>query len=162
MACIATWAFGMQAVSVASECLQRGENCIEALEKAVNIVEDDPSTGRYYVGRGCYPNSEGIVQLDGAVMRGTDCRFGAVAALEGYSKPISVAKRVLEQSQVNILVGSGATNFAKTQGFVLESNESLLIPETMEAYKEYCKQRCFLQELDTILYLCYAWTHMEV
>eukprot|EP00731_Ephydatia_muelleri_P036436 Em0256g1a len=67
------------------------------------------------------PNSEGIVQLDGAVMRGTDCRFGAVAALEGYSKPISVAKRVLEQSQVNILVGSGATNFAKTQGFVLES-----------------------------------------
>lgn len=54
------------------------------LPNKIAVVEDDPSTGRYYVGRGCYPNSEGIVQLDGAVMRGTDCKFGAVAALEGY------------------------------------------------------------------------------
>lgn len=52
-----------------------------------------------------------------------------------YSKPISVAKRVLERTKVNILVGSGATKFAKAQGFPLEINESLLIPETLEAYK---------------------------
>lgn len=50
----------------------------------VTAVEDDPTTGRYYVGRGCYPNAEGVVQLDAAIMRGNDCRFGAVAALEGY------------------------------------------------------------------------------
>lgn len=48
------------------------------------VVEDDPSTGRYYIGRGCYPNNNGVVQLDAAVMRGLDCSFGAVAALERY------------------------------------------------------------------------------
>lgn len=47
------------------------------------VVEDDPTTGRYFIGRGCYPNSEGVVQLDAALMRGRDCAFGAVAALEG-------------------------------------------------------------------------------
>ena len=47
------------------------------------VVENDPTTGRYFVGRGCYPNSEGVVQLDAALMRGHDCAFGAVAALEG-------------------------------------------------------------------------------
>ena len=48
-----------------------------------SVVEDDPTTGRYFIGRGCYPNSEGVVQLDAALMRGRDCAFGAVAALEG-------------------------------------------------------------------------------
>ena len=46
------------------------------------MVEDDPSTGPYYVGRGCYPNRNGIVQLDAAIMAGVDCSFGGVAGLE--------------------------------------------------------------------------------
>lgn len=49
----------------------------------LSVIEDDPTTGRYFVGRGCYPNREGVVQLDAALMRGSDCAFGAVAALEG-------------------------------------------------------------------------------
>lgn len=48
------------------------------------VVEDDPETGVYYIGRGCYPNKEGVVQLDAALMRGRDCSFGAVAGLERY------------------------------------------------------------------------------
>lgn len=48
------------------------------------VVEDDPSTGPYYVGRGCYPNHEGTVQLDAAIMSGSNHSFGAVAALERY------------------------------------------------------------------------------
>ena len=46
-------------------------------------VEDDPATGPFVVGRGSYPNSEGKVQLDAAIMRGRDCSIGAVCALEG-------------------------------------------------------------------------------
>lgn len=46
-------------------------------------IEDDPTTGKYLVGRGCYPNSEGRVQLDAAVMNGKDLKFGSVCALEG-------------------------------------------------------------------------------
>ena len=34
------------------------------------------------MGRGCYPNREGVVQLDAAIMRGRDGSFGSVAALE--------------------------------------------------------------------------------
>ena len=36
MACVATWSFGLQAVSVASECLLRDERSVEVLEKAIN------------------------------------------------------------------------------------------------------------------------------
>ena len=46
-------------------------------------IEDDPTTGKYFIGRGCYPNSEGLVQLDAAMMNGKDLNFGSVCALEG-------------------------------------------------------------------------------
>ena len=36
------------------------------------------------MGRGGYPNVEGILQCDAALMDGKDLNFGAVAALEGY------------------------------------------------------------------------------
>ena len=52
-----------------------------------------------------------------------------------YAKPISVARRVLENSSANILVGEGATQFAREQQFPLEDNDSLLTPETKQAYE---------------------------
>lgn len=49
-----------------------------------SVIEDDPDTGLYFVGRGGLPNSKGILECDAAVMDGDTCRFGAVAALQGY------------------------------------------------------------------------------
>ena len=46
------------------------------------VVEDNPDMGRYLVGRGCYPNNQGVVELDAAIMRGADCALGAVCAIE--------------------------------------------------------------------------------
>ena len=36
MACIATWTFGLGAVEVASKCIERGSDCVEAVETAIN------------------------------------------------------------------------------------------------------------------------------
>ena len=46
-------------------------------------VEDDPRTGVYLVGRGGYPNSNGVLQLDAAIMRGSDNAIGSVCSIEG-------------------------------------------------------------------------------
>jgi len=51
-----------------------------------------------------------------------------------YAKPISVARRVLECSTANMLVGDGATQFARDQGFEMEDNYALLTAETRQAY----------------------------
>jgi len=47
------------------------------------VIEDDPETGCFFVGRGGLPNSKGVLECDAAVMVGDKCRFGAVAALQG-------------------------------------------------------------------------------
>lgn len=156
MACVATWTFSLQAVQIAADELTGGASCIDALEKGINEVEDDPSTGPYYVGRGCYPNSNGIVQLDAALMRGSDRAFGSIAALEGYPKPISVARRVMEHPSLTMVVGTGATEFAQQQGFHLEDNASLLSEGTKRAFQEYKSSNVCPQPTghDTLSMLC--------
>lgn len=46
-----------------------------------------------------------------------------------------MAKRVLEHPSLNMLVGSGATEFALSQGFSMEDNHQLLSDMTSRAYK---------------------------
>lgn len=47
-------------------------------------MEDDPDTGKCVVGRGGFPNEKGILECDAAIMDGNGCRFGGVAAVQGY------------------------------------------------------------------------------
>lgn len=52
-----------------------------------------------------------------------------------YSKPISVARQVLDHPTLSMVVGNGATEFAANWGFALEENNTLLSDKTMKAYK---------------------------
>ena len=100
MACIGTWSFSLAALERCAERINENYTCLDSLEAGINCkemakfealsfvflpldIEDDPNTGKYLVGRGCYPNSEGVVQLDAAIMNGKDLKFGSVCALEG-------------------------------------------------------------------------------
>lgn len=57
------------------------------------------------------------------------------SVLHRYAKPISIARCVLEQPSLNMLVGSGATEFAVNQGFSMEDNHQLLSEMTTRAYE---------------------------
>lgn len=50
--------------------------------------------------------------------------------LSRYPKPISVARKVLSNPSLNMLVGNGAMEFAVTNGFILEENRALLSDKT--------------------------------
>ena len=126
MACIATWPFGYAAVSAALVVIERGGTSVEALKAGITVVEDDSSLGPRNVGRGNFPNVAGFPQYDGGVMRGSDCKVGAVGALEHCPNAFSVACSVLEKSRHSFLAGAGATAFAETQGFPMEPHEELL------------------------------------
>ena len=60
-----------------------------------------------------------------------------VIATSSYPKPISVARCVMEKSKHSMLVGSGASDFAHSMGFVLEPNDNLLTNETRAAYEKF-------------------------
>ncbi len=42
---------------------------------------------------------------------------------------------MLDHPSLSMLVGSGATQFAKEEGFSLEENDDLMTPQTKQAYR---------------------------
>ena len=97
------------------EVLRKGGSAIAAVEAATNGVEENPEDTS--VGLGGLPNMLGVPQMDASIMDGEKMRSGAVAALEGFLHPISIARRVMEVSPHVLLVGPGAAMFAEAEGF---------------------------------------------
>jgi len=128
---ISTWDFGIPANRAAWAVMERGGNVLDAVEAGARIPEED--LANHSVGKGGYPDRDGIVTLDASIMAG-DGRCGAVAGLEQIAHPISVARRVMEKTPHVLLVGDGALQFALEQGF---KQENLLTPEAEKAWREW-------------------------
>jgi isoaspartyl peptidase/L-asparaginase-like protein (Ntn-hydrolase superfamily) len=87
-----------------------------ALDVAVETVVALELSGLYVAGRGASANLAGAYELDACVMNGADRAAGAVAALQGFQSPISVARLVMEKTPHVMLAGPGAAGFAREQG----------------------------------------------
>lgn len=106
---------GLRSVERAVERMGAGVDPADAIVEGVGIVEADPDD--MSVGLGGLPNADGVVQLDASVMHGPSHRAGAVGCIEGTLHPAQVALAVLKQTDHVMLVGEGATRFARELGF---------------------------------------------
>lgn len=131
---IATWPFGLPACKQSLVSLNAGGSVLDAVEQGIRVAESDTTVDS--VGVGGIPNANGIVQLDACIMDGTNQKAGAVAALEEYPNPISVARRVMEKTKHVFLVGQGAKDFAAQQGF---EKQELLTPQQRDKWKQWLK-----------------------
>src|SRR5580700_721932 len=109
---------GERACARAMEVLKAGGDTLDAVVAGVNINEEDPEDTS--VGYGGLPNEEGVVELDASVMHGPTRRAGSVASIRGVKTPSKIAKLVMEQTDHVMMVGTGATKFAKEMGFPVE------------------------------------------
>lgn len=102
------------AVKAGWAMLQQGGRAIDAVEAAVNSMEDNPI---FDAGIGSYLTLDGKAEMDAAIMCGSSLDAGAVACLSGVSRPVSVARKVMEETDHIFLVGKGAQRFASAVGF---------------------------------------------
>jgi N4-(beta-N-acetylglucosaminyl)-L-asparaginase len=130
---ISTWDAGLNANLGAWKVLSRGGRALDAVEAGVMVTEAEQSC---CVGLGGNPDRDGHVTLDACIMdESFNC--GGVAALERIKHPISVARRVMERTPHVLLVGEGAQQFARAQGFPLEPQR--LSADADKAYREWLK-----------------------
>jgi L-asparaginase / beta-aspartyl-peptidase len=120
------------AASLGWKLLNEGWAAMDVIEQVVRVLEDDPT---YDAGRGSYVNAAGQVELDAIVMDGETLKTGAVAALRGVANPISVARLVMARTPHNLLVGSGARQFAIDQGISMIAEETLLVGKELEKWQ---------------------------
>lgn len=106
---------GLAATRRAYELLISGADTLDAVVAGVTLVEDDPDD--LTVGYGGLPNEAGVVELDAGVMHGPTHRAGAVAGLRNVRHAARLAQLVLQQTDHSLLVGEGALQFARAQGF---------------------------------------------
>ncbi len=130
---VSTWDFGVPSNAEAWKVLSTNGRALDAIEKGVQVPEGDPTESS--VGLGGLPDREGKVTLDACIMD-EQANCGAVVCLEHIVHPISVARKVMEDTPHVMLVGDGALQFALTKGF---KKENLLTKESEAAWKEWLK-----------------------
>ena len=149
---ISTWPFGKPSNERAREVLQQGGTALDAVEKGINLAEEDLSNSS--VGVGGIPNAAGVVQLDACIMDGPSHKAGSVGALEGVVNAVSVARRVMEKTSHVMLVGAGAREFALAQGF---PSRELLTDAQRQAWENWkAREKKSEPGHDTIALLCLA------
>ncbi len=111
---ISTWQHGLAANDSAWDILNSGGRVLDAVEAGARTSESDPNV--MTVGIGGLPDREGYVTLDACIMDEHGA-CGSVAFLQHIEHPVSVARRVMEQTPHVMLVGKGALDFALASGF---------------------------------------------
>jgi len=128
---ISTWRHGFAANQQAWNVLDAGGNALDAVERGVRVTESDANNRS--VGLGGLPDRQGNVTLDACIMNHKN-ECGAVAFLKEIENPISVARKVMEETPHVLLVGKGAQEFALAQGF---ERKNLLTPGAKEAWENW-------------------------
>ena len=132
---LSTWNHGLPANDVAWKVLENDGSAMDAAEAGARVAEADPTITS--VGFGGLPDEQGNVTLDACVMD-SNGNAGSVAFLQNIKHPVSVARKVMEDTKHVMLVGEGARLFALSQGF---EEMDLLTVESRQAWKEWEKKR---------------------
>jgi len=126
-----------EALNVGWEILRGGGSSEEAVEKTIIVLENDPV---FDAGRGSHLNQQGEIELDASIMNGTTFRCGAVAAVKNIKNPISLARKIMDESEHILLVGNGAVRFALEHGIKKCKQDHLLVGRELERWKEFQKR----------------------
>lgn len=128
----------LAAARIGHAILASGGSALDAVEAACRALEDDPL---FNAGTGSCLNADGEVEMDAAIMEGSSLRAGGVAAVRTVKNPISLARRVMEDSPHVLLAAGGAERFAREQGIPPHPPSLLVTPRALERWeKERAKE----------------------
>lgn len=109
--------------------LARGEAALQVVEACAALLEDDPL---FNAGRGSVLNEAGGVEMDAAIMDGSDLAAGAVAGVHNIANPIHLARLVMDTTTHVLLAGEGAMRLAAQCGVATVPDAYFLLPERLE------------------------------
>jgi len=113
--------------------LKEGMSALDAVEFAVNILEKDQT---FDAGRGAFLNELGEIELDAMIIDGKDLNFGAVAAVQNILHPVSLARKIMEETEHSFIVGKGAQAFAEKMNIVALDPKELLTDRELAFYNK--------------------------
>lgn len=121
-----------EATEAGNKILADGGTAIDAVQKSVMILEDNPL---FDAGRGSALNAEGVIVMDASIMNGKNLSSGAVSMLRNVKNPITLARYIMEHSACVFLSGDGALKYAKKEeGILLEPDAYFVTGQQVEEF----------------------------
>ena len=103
-------------------------SALETVVYAVSLLENDEL---FNAGIGSQIQSDGKIRMSASIMDGTSLKMSGVINIEEVKNPVFVAQQLLD-CEDKVLGGSGATAFARRNGFEVFSTE---IPQRKAEYE---------------------------
>lgn len=123
-----------RALATGSAVLAGRGSALDAVEATVRTLEDDPN---FNAGRGAVFTYEGTIEHDASIMDGRNRAAGAITGTSHIRHPISLARKVMEESPHVFLRGQGAEQFATERGLEQVPNEWFHTPERRRQWQEF-------------------------
>jgi L-asparaginase / beta-aspartyl-peptidase len=114
--------------------LKKGGSAIDAVESAVNALENNLL---FNAGRGSSLNIKGEVEMDAAIMNGENLKSGAVSMVKNVKNPVSLARIVMEKTSHVLMSSTGALELAKNSSIELEIDAYFITNHQVEEYLKH-------------------------
>lgn len=121
-----------EAVNIGAAILEEGGSSLDAVEQTINYLENNEL---FNAGRGAVFTAEGKNELDAAIMWGNELNAGAITGVTTVKNPISLARKVMEESDHVFFAAEGAEAFADQTNLERVENEYFRVERRYEAWK---------------------------
>jgi beta-aspartyl-peptidase (threonine type) len=126
-----------EAVRAGYKILEGGGPSVDAVEAAVNYLENNPL---FNAGRGSVLNEAAEVEMEASIMNGKDRSCGAVAVVQQVKNPVTLARAVMEKTKYVYLGGIGAVEFARETGIEMRPSAYFITEHNYEQFEEGAKE----------------------
>jgi len=131
-----------EALEAGHYILKTNGTSIDAVEAAIKILEDSEL---FNAGRGSVLSNNEEVEMDASIMTGHNLNAGAISGIKHIKNPISLARKVMEESEHVFLSGEGAEDFAVSKGFETVENNSFITERRLNSVRN-AKKRDSIQD----------------
>lgn len=129
-----------KALDIGTQILQSGGTSLDAVEQTIRYLEDCPL---FNAGKGAVFTHDGRNELDASIMNGQTLEAGAVAGVRNVKNPISLARKVMEQSPHVMLSGDGALEFARHTGQQIVDSSYFVTEKSWRALQQMLAKEKF-------------------
>lgn len=126
-----------EAVRAGYKILEEGGSALDAVEAAVNYLEDNPL---FNAGRGSALNENAEVEMDASIMDGRSLECGAAAIVRHVKNPVTLARAVMEKTKHIYLGDMGATDFAHQINLDMRPDSYFVTEYNYEQYEAAAKE----------------------
>lgn len=129
-----------EALAKGYSILESGGSSHDAVEQTIKIMENSPL---FNAGKGAVFTHDGYNELDAAVMDGKTLEAGAVAGVRNVKNPISLARKIMDNSVHVMLSGKGALEFAREQGLEIVDSSYFFTERRWKSLQKVLKNEKF-------------------